>query len=204
MAFIPTPHAIRLSIQFVWAGQIVEVTLALLGTAPASEGDLVDLTNTANTSWQAHMLPLQSNQISLTGFTATAQDSSSAPSVIKTVTSTAGGHNGPSVPNNSAMTVSMRTPSRGRSYRGRMFLPGMPLDDVNTSVLWALSSIGSVLTAFASFVDDIKMSGLYKVGVLSTHSGGSPRSSGVFTEYNAYSIDQAINSMRRRLAGRGA
>jgi len=116
---------------------------------------------------------------------------------------TLGGFDGTSSPGNVAMAVSFRTGHAGRSYRGRNYISGIPVADVEgngISPYWA----AAIVAAFEGFITEAVSSGFAWV-VVSTIAEGVLRELGVASPVIAAAVtDLAIDSMRRRLSGRGS
>lgn len=107
------------------------------------------------------------------------------------------------LPGNATLAVSFRTGLAGRSFRGRNFVPGMTVGDVEGN---------TVTTGFAG-----EMSGGYEAlltalvdsdftwVVVSRVTEGAIRATGLTTPVIAVAItDLLVDSMRRRLTGRGS
>ena len=114
----------------------------------------------------------------------------------------AGVGSGGLLPNNVAFCVTLRTRKRGRSFQGRSYLGGLSEatsegsyinQDVATAIINAYENLRSVAST----------SGLPMV-VVSTRSGGQPRSVGIQTPVDrcVYN-DLVLDSQRRRTPGRG-
>jgi hypothetical protein len=86
MAFIPTPNTIRVSFQFTWESQIVEITIAVTKAAPWDVADITQTLGDLNDWMQGEILPTLSTHISLFNITGTSQESASAPVVELPVT----------------------------------------------------------------------------------------------------------------------
>jgi len=114
-----------------------------------------------------------------------------------------GGDPGASMPGNVALAVSFRTGLAGRSNRGRNYIPGVPRPWVagNTVAgVWA----GYLTTAYDSLITELVASEFTWV-VVSRFTAGAVRALGVTNPIiNSLVTDLAVDSMRRRLQGRGS
>lgn len=102
---------------------------------------------------------------------------------------------GSSEPGNVAYAVSWRTGQGGRSFRGRTFLGNLAETDVSGD-----SIVPGLLTLVLQFAAEAlvsRVAGKFDFAVGSRHLGGS-------TKVLSYVLEPTIDSMRRRLAGRGA
>lgn len=205
MAFIPTPRAIRLSAEFVIAGQLVVVTLSIQKpTGTVSSSEAITQAGAFADWWTTHMMPYLSTALSLRTVNAVAQDSISGPSRTFVVTPPVnGGIAQPAVPNNTAIVISGRTAERGRSARGRMYIPGCGVNDQSTATTFSGTLLGHLASAVTNLAPVFADNGPYVPGVISRQSAGLPLSTGVFRPYTEYVINTDYDSQRRRLAGRG-
>lgn len=203
MAFIPAPNVVKVTLSFVWAGQIVEITLSFRKNTAPTTTEINDLIQSVRTWWSTHMRAWVSNHISLTNINATDQSSDSAPSIDWPISPTeAGSVNVASVPTNSALVLSFRTPQRGRSYRGRVYIPGLP----NSSLASATSITGAVVTAWstvAAAIGSIGSAEGWEHVVVSRYANNAPRVVAESTDVTNYIVEFNLDSQRRRLAGRG-
>jgi hypothetical protein len=117
---------------------------------------------------------------------------------------TPGGVAGEAVPNNVAACVSFRTGGRGRSARGRNFVPALP---------GSLVTLNTLDPAFISDLigvyDELKGPGTFLVGwqwvVVSRFTAGAPRVAGVpMPVTEVVMVGDKVRSMRSREVGHGA
>lgn len=186
-------------------GQQIENVIHIDGGVPSGYvvANLVGINNDLITWWGTHLAPILSEEVTLRSVRSTDLTTESGP-VLETVPSvaTAGEVNLPSLPNNVAVVMTHRTQKRGRSYRGRTYIPGLPSDDANSSTDIKLSDVTALIAAFVSLVSTFSGTG-NKIGVLSRFAGGTARSTGVFTPWTSTDANTAFDSQRRRLLGRG-
>jgi hypothetical protein len=113
-----------------------------------------------------------------------------------------GGLVSPSLPNNVAMCVSFRTAGRGRSNRGRNFVPGLAEDGVSANTILAARA-ALITTAYNSLIGTIADNAGTWV-IASRVSEGVPRLIGQTSPVTAALVtDLYVDSQRRRLPGRG-
>jgi len=206
MAFQPVPDVAQVRIVGREDGQITNNTLYFFhsGGRP-SFLDLGDLANQiaiwvgggiqsyASAAWAAQLV-LVKDLTDATGAQAAAGFSVGT-----------GGVGGGPAPNNVSFAISFHTALSGRSYRGRNFIPGIPLQAVSGNTITsdfitnyvnaynALTPGGGAVTPSWTWV------------VVSRVSGGVDRVAGQATPITfATNTDNIIDSMRRRLPGRGA
>lgn len=114
-----------------------------------------------------------------------------------------GAVSGTIAPNNAAQLVSFKTASRGRSYRGRNYLPAIP----SANLLDASHITTAAVTALNDAYDQLALSivaGGYTHVVLSRYNAGVRRTVGVATPITNYIAKSLIATQRRRILGVGS
>jgi len=102
-------------------------------------------------------------------------------------------------------SIKLSTALRGRSFRGRIYWPGIKVDNVtaNTSQLTTTArdayqaALNTLRTSLAAGTPSDKLV------IVSYMTGGLWRTTGVATEVTGASAHLQLDSMRRRLPGRG-
>lgn len=203
MAFIPIPEAIKASIEFTIGGQVVVITLGWKKGAPIIPDDL-DALNAALDDWvSTHLFNVYSDDMSAIKAVSTDLTSESAPSRDRVFSpSIPGAQTGANVPQNVAAVISFITGQRGRSYRGRNYIPGIPVDAQPTTGVMTSTFANGILTAYAGLADVESATGLTHA-VLSRFHNKAPRTTGVATPVTGYVVNFNLDSQRRRLPGRG-
>jgi hypothetical protein len=119
-------------------------------------------------------------------------------------TTAVGGVDVEAAPNNVAACVSLRTAQRGRSGRGRNFVPGIPnsvitLNTLDATFITDLLDAYSTLPGAGSFVSG------WQLVVLSRVTGGVPRVAGIgIPVTDVTMVGNSVRSMRSREIGHGA
>jgi hypothetical protein len=115
-----------------------------------------------------------------------------------------GGVSGEANPNNVAMCVSFRTELRGRSARGRNFVPGIPGSVVTLNTLDP-TFISDVTTAYFALAGPGTFLAGWQWVVLSRETAGVLRPDGIgFPITDVVSVTNSVRSMRSREVGHGA
>ena len=160
---------------------------------------LTQLFNWVNTT----LSPLLSRDQSFTRIRAV--DLGSAIGLVQeTATTAVGGVDVESAPNNVAACVSLRTAQRGRSGRGRNFVPGIPnsvitLNTLDATFITDLLDAYNTLTGAGAFVAG------WELVVLSRVTAGAPRAVGIgIPVTEATMVGNSVRSMRSREIGHGA
>jgi len=102
-----------------------------------------------------------------------------------------------SEPNQSACVVNLKTGNRGRSYRGRFYLPGITQNDVVDSLL-TTDAQGAYGDALSLFETDVEALGWTWV-VASQYTNGAPRVTGVTTPITEVTVRTQLGTQRRRV-----
>lgn len=203
MAFIPIPNTARVSIEFNWGGVTVVITLFFNKASSWTATQLEDLAGEINLWAASELLPILSSDIELIQTNATDQASDSGASIDVPASGTpAGGVAQPTTAQNVAAVVTHRTASRGRSFRGRTYVPGLPITAMSTVGTFSATTMTNLLAAFAALSDVETATGSTHV-VASRFTGNAPRVTGVTTPITSYTMDSNSDSQRRRLRGRG-
>lgn len=204
MAFIETSLTARCSLEFHYLGQLCVITLWFQADVDF-DVDMLEALADALIDWVIDdLIGNLSNALVFDGVRATAQHSESAPSIFNPApASTVGAQTGASQSPQTAAVVSFRTDQRGRSYRGRNYLPGIPDTQLLNPGNLTGTAMGLLALSYAALEDVESLLDVTHV-VTSHYTGGAARPSGVNTPITEYSVDQPLDTQRRRSWGRGA
>jgi hypothetical protein len=115
-----------------------------------------------------------------------------------------GGVDVEAAPNNVAACVSIRTAQRGRSGRGRNYIPAIPNSLITLNTMdpgW----MSDILGAYGFLVGAGTFAAGWQWVVLSRVTGGVPRAAGIgIPVTNAIFVGNKVRSMRSREVGHGA
>jgi len=203
MAFIPAPNCVEVVIRGVWAAQIVSITLSFCRPDTVSTGEM-DALNDAVLDWfSTELLGWMSDDIVWTNINITDQTTDTAPSIdYPIVPALVGESANVSVPNNVALVTQFKTDSRGRSYRGRVYTPALVAVSLVDSVTMNSTTVMGLTTAYALLPSYVEPEG-WNHSVISRYHDNAARATAVSTLITSYQTEQFLDSMRRRLAGRG-
>lgn len=204
MAFIPIPQCAQVQIYGQIDRQVTINDLYFSHGTPIDIPALQSLADAVMTWHTTDILPNLSDDWSLIKAVATDLTTNTSGQYTSVLGAGAGGTSGESNPNNVAATISFRTALRGRSYRGRNYIPGVPGSNVTLNTLdpgWMLAmtnGYGNLIFGGAAIPAD------WAWVVASRYTGGAPRVSGIVELVtNVLFVDDTVDSMRRRLPGRG-
>lgn len=204
MPFIPVPDVAQVRIEGRADNQLTINDLYFAvsggGITPTNLNALV----TAVDTWASGSLaPQLSEDWSYVRSTAFDLTSSTGPSV-ETGTPTVGGVASEAAPNNVAACVSFRTAQRGRSSRGRNFVPGIPGNAITLNTL-SPTFISNLLVIYNALVGAGTFEAGWQFVVVSRYTLGAPRVSGIAIPIIAVTmVTNTVRSMRSREVGHGA
>lgn len=210
MPFVPVPNTVLAEIRMLFSSQKIENTLWFdLGVTPAPT-DMLALANGLSSWWINEYAPLVSIGVQLREVVVTDMSSATGPQVSFSPATPAFGANTSAVkPSNAAATVSFRTASRGRSFRGRNYIPGLTQDTLNGDTLQtafmndAVDAYEQLLPAGTAEIVGTWVIASRFHGVDSDKKP-IPRTTGIATPVTSVVIvDNVVDSQRRRLPGRG-
>jgi len=211
MPFVPAPNTALIEVVYEWDGQVVENTLYYEKNTTPILTDLAALTDAVRAYIIDQVLPALAATIQLVRVVGTLLDTIDGLQAFSTTDLPMSGSGGASVPNNVSICVSLKSANRGRSARGRNFIPGLPtagfVESEMTPTLRA-----AFQTAWNGLITVAAEDGWTQV-VCSRFSGftivdgkkvPTPRPEAVnYAIVSAQIIDDVADSQRRRLPGRG-
>lgn len=203
MAFIPTPGAIRSALQFTYDDQLVVNTCWSHKNAVISDADLSNCNDALIAWWQANMRAHSSVQLTLNSVVSYSQAAVDAPQHTTIVTTNnVGLATNPPLPGNVAAVISFRTANRGRSSRGRMYVPALVVTDTATPNQMTATLRTALINAAVDLVGKLAFVGLQQV-IVSHFFNKFPRAAGLVQPVTSSIVDTLLDSQRRRLTARG-
>lgn len=206
MASVLVPGTVECEVLMLLDGEGIENTLYFNHTGAWSVTEETDLANDMITWWGTHFSPPMSNQLVLHAVRVTDLTSLTGAQVeIAPGSSFVGGQPTEPMSNNVAPAISFHTASRGRSFRGRNFISGIPIDAVNSNSV--ITSWEAAMTAAYMQLLVVATANGAEWVVVSRFSGVDPvthkpipRATGISTPVvSAVFTDSVVDSQRRRL-----
>lgn len=203
MIFIPVPNCAKIELVYDIDGQTLENVMYFEGDHNPTEQDLLNLAADAKTQWEATWRLQQGAGCDLRKIKATDAGQEDGAAVEVSATGLhLGARNVEMMSNNVTACISLKTAKRGRSYRGRIYLPGITVDEVDTNTLAA--DTVTALTAGFSYWNFLDNGGEpWALVVASKFHNNAPRTVGVATTVTSFIVNKTVASQRRRLPGRG-
>jgi hypothetical protein len=203
MQFIPADKVVQVQMIYNWAGQVVENVYHYKFDVTPIPSIMSDLAQDMRNWWDTEMKPGAPTNFVLTKVVCTDLSSRSAASIEYTGgLPLAGTSTQPALPNNVCVAVKWLTSLRGRSYRGSTYhMPILSISVTNNtispaSVAGLTANYTPLLTMTASLLNPLFV-------VVSRFSNSAPRTAAVVTPIIGISINQTVDSQRRRLPERG-
>ena len=204
MPFIPVPHCVKAELLYDWAGQKIATVLHYELTNPPGPTDLTELASELIDWWQLTVKAGQPTTLALEAVRITDLTTAFSPSITDaTGLPAAGTGASPSMPNNIALCITKRTLLRGRSFRGRIYHPGLTEGAITGNVV-AGATVTGIINWYELLREFTLTSGLAALCVVSYFEAGNPRPEGLKTIVTHFTSDGTVDSQRRRLPGRGS
>lgn len=210
MPFIPVNLTAECEIRMLLDGQKVENTLYFKRTATMTTVDMTALGTSLINWWASFVADYTSQDVTLNEvFITNLSTATSAVVSVPTSSTITGSIVTGSLPNNVALAVSFRTANRGRSFRGRNYVVGLPETEVVKNTV-SDGVVDNVEIAYNQLLSPLPGSSGWTWCVVSRFSGVDadgkpiPRTSGIATTItSALVVDPIVDSQRRRLPKRG-
>lgn len=191
---IPTGHVL-LKFRFALDNDSEEM-LCTLGaeTTAGSAADRIAAVNSAMDSWGDNVLPLQSSTYRLLGVDGVFGDASGDIPISSTDPARVGGDTDAAAWPNTALLVRKVSGLGGRRNRGRMYVPGIQVNQVNLNGIVQPTPLAAYGTAFTNFLLGIE-SGSFLDRAVIFHST-APLTP---TVIESLQVDSVVATQRRRL-----
>lgn len=210
MPFVPVANVAEVEIRMLLDGQKVENTLWFENAGAVTALNMGILTTALYDWWDTYYKPLTWNGTQLREIYAVDQTTNTGPTNTLSGGGLVGTGGANAASNNVSVTVSFRTDLRGRSFRGRNYMLGLPLTILANQNQITAGYAADLITAYTALVGPGAFATGWTWGVASRFSGVDadgdpiPRVAGVFTPITSVVItDLIVDSQRRRLPARG-
>jgi hypothetical protein len=203
MAFIPVLGIVQAELVYLWQGQFVQNVLHYDTPGAVTIEEMQELGDLLVDWFDVEMQPLISNSLSLVEVKLTDLTTQFGPVVEYTTGLPLVGANvNATMPNSVAIVMTKRTVFRGKSFRGRIYHPGLVESQVTNNQLVPATQT-SLLAAYTALISLEGSSGVFNLQVVSRQQNNAPLELGVATPVIAITTDGFVDSQRRRLPGRG-
>lgn len=169
---------------------------------PVTQGMLGNLGSALAQWWRDNLRLVQSNNYVLREVYVASWANATAPTATESLFPAEPGLNlQEGVPGSVALCVTFRTAGRGRSSRGRNYVAGLT-ENVLQGNNWTQTITDSVVSAYFALQPAVSVEGWEHV-VYSQFTSNTLRPVGQAAAVTSVTADTRVDSMRRRLAGRG-
>jgi hypothetical protein len=203
--FIPVPNVASVELIYSVNGITAENVFHVQKGSPYTLAQLQALRTTVNGWDAASWAGSRCGGALLTRIRTKALDTSASPTEDYTLPVARGGTvGGPLLPSNATFAMKLVTGLAGRSFRGRLYVVGIGSVFLGaTANQVSLGTATTFLTLLTNLITVLAAAG-HTLGVVSYRSGGVYRPTGLFTPAIGWTyVDLNMDSMRRRLTGRG-
>jgi len=170
---------------------------------PITESVLDEMAAAFKAWWNTYLKTEVSSTVSLEVIRCRSLDSETGPTYDYTdglpITATSAAA---SAPNNCTFAVQWRTASSGRSYRGRTYHIGLTTTKYSANML-TVPNATDFQTYYGNLPDALQTIG-YNLVVLSRYHDRTQRPTAIHTLVTSCHVDRTLDSMRKRLPGRGS
>lgn len=203
MAFIPIPNSVKVSVEWLVAGQEVVLTFTVRKPSAVTQTDVNNIRDVMH-NWASNNLRNLMHSGAQYQRTYVVDLSSENGPFAEAVPPAAvfGSIGGVAAANNVALAVSHRTAQRGKSFRGRVYLGGLAAGSLQTATTISPTFVTTIAGVWALLVGALTAQA-YQLAVPSRQANKQPRVTGLSTPVSLVLIDAFLDSQRRRLAGRG-
>lgn len=197
MAFVPTPNCVTSFIKGTLHSEDVAMTLSWDFGSPAGVQELEVLNGNIEDWLTTHLMPNLASALVFNNVTSYAQDSIEAPLHSHTM-NVPGVEVGASHPGNVAMTVTFGTAFRGRSGRGRNFIPGIQEVD-STGNIFDAALRTAIQAAYDILQQDVGVPSGCQHVVISRQVDGVTRTEGRPAPVLTYTVRAQVRTRKSRL-----
>lgn len=203
MAFIPVPGAAAGAVIMVCENQFMQCEVDMTIETESAE-NVAAASEALYNAWNTHIMPQLSSGVALQSTVVFGLSDLITPvGVTFPPTLSSGGVSSPTLPNNVALCITKYTAFRGKSFRGRFYLPGIPDNARNGANQISDAYRGNLQTALNGMLAELISAG-YPPAVVSRYANKAPRTTGIATHIVSWGPrDLVLDSQRRRLPGRG-
>jgi len=203
MPFVPAPNCAEAVINWSGPGGLYANVLNFKFATAYDQGDIDALALAVDQAVGGAMLPVVGTVVTYVNTTVRGLTSSVDLEGVADVESAAGSASGTSMPPNVTYCLSLRTGLTGRSARGRFYTVGVTSSHLASAAAVSTTYRDNWIAALESVASQAGDDG-WQWGVLSRQNNNVVLSTAVFREItDIIGVDLNLDSMRRRLSGRG-
>lgn len=199
VTFVPFIDGALAVVNMTALGKNMSVTTHWQGNSGVLPADYTTLAQQVSSRWRVDIMPLLSISANFVDVTVYDLNSEASPVYINvTGTGAPGTRTGDIAPLNCAMITTLRTNLRGRSFRGRMYIPALGELDINGDE-WDAGAVTAMQAAVDNFQLSVENTSAFILAVASRVFEGAPRTLGVMTPVSSLLVRSYVGTRRKRL-----
>lgn len=203
LPFIPFSNCAEIVMQGQQAGQAAYLTVGVHKGSAFGGTDLSDIADISATFLVSGLGPLLHASLSWLAVKVTDLTTQFSPTFTggSGLPFTCTG-SGAECPVNVAVIASFSTVNRGRSFRGRNYVPAPLATELTNATTFDATYVANIGVAYHDYFDALLLAG-FTPSILSRQENSVRRTTGVFTAIAAINMKTIIGTQRRRVAGHG-
>ncbi len=202
LPFIPGTCKITIKQAFASVNVYNVLHAFMNNTASPTQGEMDALSAAVRSAWVTNVLPLQSNQVTLSDVQVIDLTNDVGGGSVTTGSNT-GGRASAAQPANSAVCWSWKIANRYRGGHPRTYIAGLTADQVlnaNTVTSAQVTAHAAAAAAIRTAVNAVAANGgTATLGAVSYYKDKAIRATPAFYSFTGVSVDNRIDSQRRRL-----
>lgn len=202
MAYIPGVNTVKIAWNYVLGLDPVAITMHALTPGAVTIPQQSAIANLAQVWCTADLMTHVSSQMVFNSVVVTDLTTVNSPVITQNVSPPVAGTVAVnSLPASVALVVTLQTQLRGRNYRGRAYVPGIPTTDQFDQSNFVGTYVSQIQNQFSALLTQMTAGG-YTMCVFSRFLNKLPRVVGVSTPIATVRGNARIGSQRRRIGGR--
>jgi len=193
------PNGIKVELNGIQNGVPIVNRFFVTMTGAPSSADLDDVITETLAFWNVFKAGIH-NSYTLQNITATdVHVANGTQTILPLTTGNTGSVGNDAAAGNAAIVVSLRTNFTGRSFRGRFYMGGLPVDVFQNAQNITSGQAATIAGWFEDFIDALAAINMTLV-VVSNFAAGVVRVVALATEIISVIVDTKVDSQRRRTA----
>lgn len=200
MVYVPASNTLKVEMRGTLNGKEIETTQYFKFPSFITGSTVDELFDYYETEFMPALLAEQSAALLIDELYATDLTTSSSPTYSRTFSpGRQGVLSSPAMPGNVPFCVSFRTDGRGRSARGRNYVPGICESQVTGNLL-GLTTVSALVAAYELLLPSVPLPAGLIWSVVSTVLDGAPRATALVQDIlDVLATDITVDSQRGRL-----
>lgn len=199
LPFIPFVDCVEWLLRGSLQGVPCLITGAVKAPGAVTPTTLSDVADVIDAWWGTDLIGWVSAVLTVQDVKCTDLTTAVGPTFTKPITGSGTGTGGSGANGGQvAAVVSLRTAKRGRSYRGRVYIPGVPSSFLGSANSLSSTARAALTTVWANLYFNLAAAS-FTPQVLSRQENNVRRTIGVATPINNFTVNLILGTQRRRL-----